>query len=89
MSVHNYFSSDGGAPDKETPTKDCDTCRGKGWKKSDQYITVAWENYKFVRIPSYHKCLICDGCGVVDMDETEIWLEDRRDEQADLYRDED
>lgn len=85
----DYFSSDGGYSDKETPTKDCDTCRGKGWKKSEQYITVTWGTHNFVRIPSYRKCLICDGSGVIDLDETEIWINEqsRLQDEADLKDD--
>jgi hypothetical protein len=78
----DYFSPDGGHKG-DTPTKECDICRGRGWILSRSF------GINNVALPIYRPCPVCDGCGVVDMDETEIWLEEqaRKDNEADLNND--
>lgn len=61
--------------EEETPTKRCDTCHGKGWKifhvpqyEWGQAAPVAW-------IPTFRKCPVCFGTGVIELTEEEIMYE--------------
>jgi hypothetical protein len=83
----DYFSPDGGHKG-ETPTKPCDTCRGKGWVYRQTWVNLGPFELP-IHIPIYRECPVCDGCGVIDMDETEIWLEEqaRKDDEADFNND--
>ena len=74
MSEDNY---------KETPTKKCDCCNGKGWRKRSYKLHLEF------KLPSFKLCITCNGSGVVDLTEDELWHEEqaRKDHEADLMSD--
>ena len=68
--MHDYF----GYPDAtfDTPTKPCQYCNGKGWRKT-YYYAYSFLKGKLlsapIKLPSFKKCITCDGSGIVDLNQ--------------------
>ena len=63
--MHDYF----GYPDAtfDTPTKPCQYCNGKGWRKFKFH--PCYPEKIIPKLPAFEKCITCNGQGVVDLNQ--------------------